>query len=298
MSNTSVLTKFLLNDEVSVVACDTTALVREAKEIHGTYPVATAVLGRTLSAAVMMASQLKHESHNLTININGGGPAGTIIATAKADGTVKGCIANPEVNLPAREDGKLDVGGAVGTDGFLTVVKDIGLKEPYVGRTQLESGEIAEDLAYYYLQSEQQPTVVYLSVWVDVDTSVLTAGGLIISPLPGASEKTLSQIEERLFVVNNYALMLMQQTPAEAVKNIFKGMDVKELEEMHPRYECDCAEERIEQVIISLGEKEIRDMIEEDGKAEVVCRFCNKKYTFDAAHLSRLLSEATAKGQE
>ena len=292
MSNTSVLTKFLLNDEVSVVACDTTALVREAKEIHGTYPVATAVLGRTLSAAVMMASQLKHESHNLTININGGGPAGTIIATAKADGTVKGCIANPEVNLPAREDGKLDVGGAVGTDGFLTVVKDIGLKEPYVGRTQLESGEIAEDLAYYYLQSEQQPTIVYLCTWVDIDTRVIAAGGLVIAPLPGASEESLQMVEERLHLINNYALMLMNLSPDEAVRKIFKGLDLKHLGDSELSYCCDCSRERLEQVLISLGEAELRDIIEQDHGAELTCRFCNKKYQFSENELNKLLLES------
>ncbi len=286
------LTKLMIDNQVSVIACDTTALVECAKDIHETYPVSTAVLGRTLTAAVMMASQLKHERHSLTININGGGPAGTVIATAKGNCTVKGCIGNPKVNLPARADGKLDVGGAVGTDGFITVIKDVGLKEAYVGKTELRTGEIAEDLAYYYLQSEQQPSIVYLSVWVDIDTSVLRAGGLIISPLPDTAEETLGKIESRIFDINNYALLLLSKSPAEAVRTIFEGMEVTELETAEPRYVCDCSEEKLEQVIISLGKEEIRDMIEKDKKAEVICRFCNKKYTFSAAHLEKLLQEA------
>ena len=287
------LTRLIINNEVRVMASDTTHLVEEAKAIHKTFPVATAVLGRTLTAAVMMGSELKHPSHSLTININGGGPAGTVLATAKGDCTVRGCMGNPQVNLPARSDGKLDVGGAVGKDGFLTVIRDVGLKDAYVGKTELRSGEIAEDLAYYFLQSEQQPSIVYLSVWVDIDTSVLRAGGLIISPMPGASEETLSDIESRLFDIQNYALLLLSKSPAEAVKTIFAGMDVKELDTREPRYHCDCSREKLEQVIISLGREEITDMIEKDGQAEIVCRFCNKKYLFDAEALRRLLQEAT-----
>ena len=276
-----------------VLAADTTALVAYAKELHQTYPVATAALGRVLTATVMMGSQLKEVDQQLTLTWNGGGPAGTVMATANGACQVKGYIANPQVDLPPREDGKLDVGGAVGCDGTLTVVKDLGMREPYIGKTQLQSGEIAEDLAYYYLQSEQQPSIVYLSVWVDVDTSVLRAGGLIISPMPGTKEETLSAIESRLFEINNYALLLLSHTPAEAVKKIFEGLDVKELDTLTPAYVCDCSEERLEQVLISLGREELEKIIEEDGGAELVCRFCNQKYYFDKEHLKRLLEEAT-----
>lgn len=286
------LVKMLLNEEVVVLASDLTELVEYARTLHGTYPVSTAVLGRTLTAAVMMGSQLKKEDFSLTISINGGGPAGTVMATANGRGEVKGYVANPHVDLPAKPDGKLDVGGAVGTDGFVTVIKEMGMKTPYVGKTPIQTGEIAEDLAYYYLQSEQQPTIVYLSVWVDLDTTVLRAGGLIISPMPGTKEETLSAIESRLFGIQNYALMLMSESPESAVKKIFTGMDVKTLSTSHPEYRCDCSRERLEQVVISLGEKEIKDMIEKDGKAEIVCRFCNKKYHFGKEDLSRLLKEA------
>lgn len=288
----NILARLLLNEQVSVIAADTTQLVEYAKQIHNTYPVATAVLGRTLTAAVMMASQLKSEENSLTVSLNGGGPAGTVMATANGRLEVKGCIGNPEVDLPARADGKLDVGGAVGREGFLTVIKDIGMKDPYIGKTELQSGEIAEDLAYYYLQSEQQPSIVYLSVWVDVDTSVLRAGGLIISPMPGTKEETLSGIESRLFDIGNYALMLLNSSPSEAVQKIFNGMEVRELAVSQPKYVCDCSLERIEQAIISLGQAEIEDMIQKDGGAEVHCRFCNKNYRLDAASLKRLLAEA------
>ena len=287
------LVHLMLNDEVRIIAADTTQLVEEAKAIHGTYPVATAVLGRTLTAAAILGSQLRQEWENLTITLNGGGPAGTVLATANGNCEVKGYIANPQVNLPAREDGKLDVGGAVGNDGFLTVSKDLGLKEPYVGQTALVSGEIAEDLAYYYLQSEQQPTIVYLSVWVDFDTSVLRAGGLVISPMPGASEETLSFIESRLFEIQNYALMLMQYSPEEAVRKIFRDGKIELTRTQEPKYVCNCTRERFSQGILSLGRKEIEQMLKEDGQAEVICQFCNKQYLFRAEDLQKLLEETS-----
>ncbi len=287
------LVHMMLDDQVRIVAADTTQLVEEARHIHATYPVATAVLGRTLTGAVILGSQLRHGWENLTVTLNGGGPAGTVLATANGDCQVKGYIANPKVNLPAREDGKLDVGGAVGKDGFLTVSKDLGLKEPYVGRTALVSGEIAEDLAYYYLQSEQQPTIVYLSVWVDIDTSVLRAGGLVISPLPGASEETLSFIESRVFEIQNYALMLMQYAPEEAVRKIFAGAKLEVTGSKEPSYVCNCSHERFSKGILSLGRQEIQQMIEEDGQAEVICQFCNKRYLFGRQELQNLLEETS-----
>lgn len=286
------ITRMILENQVMIYASDTTEMVSRAKELHNTFPVATAVLGRTLTAASMMGSQLKEKGQILTLNINGGGPAGTVMATADSDGNVKGCMGNPFVNLPPREDGKLDVGGAVGKDGFLTVSKDIGLKEPYVGQITLVSGEIAEDVAMYYLKSEQQPSIVYLSVWVDIDTSVLRAGGLMITPLPGAEEGLLDAIESRLFGIENYALSIMQNTPKEAVEKIFVGMDVKELETIYPAYQCDCSRERLERAILSLGKDEIEKIILEDGQAEIVCRFCNKKYQFHKEDLQNLLDLA------
>lgn len=285
--------RYLLNKEVVVCAADTKELVNAARELHGTYPVCTAALGRTLTGAAMMASTAKEAAALTTLSLNGGGPAGTVLATANGACEVKGYIENPYVNLPARADGKLDVGGAVGKDGFITVLREAAPgAEPYVGRTQLVSGEVAEDIAMYYLQSEQHPSIVYLSVWVDVDTTVIAAGGLILSPLPGASEETLSMIESKVFDIRNYGLMLMTMTPEAILQKIFAGQELEKMDEKHPVYHCGCSEQRFERGILSLGRKEIGEMIEQDGKAEVVCRFCNKKYVFDKAHLQRLLDEA------
>jgi len=288
----NILSRYLLNNDVVVSASDTTQIAEYAHQLHDTYPTATAALGRTLTAAIMMASGLKGENQNLTISINGGGPAGTVLATANAKGQVKGCINNPYVDLPAKPDGSLDVGRAIGTNGFITVSKNMGAPEPYVGRTPLVTGEIAEDLAYYYLKSEQQPTIVYLCTWVDIDTRVIAAGGLVIAPLPGASEETLSEIEKRLHKIRNYALMLMNFTPDEAVRKIFDGMDLKHLDDSEPEYYCDCSRERLEQVLITLGEKDLGEMIEEDHGAEMTCRFCNKKYQFNEQDLRKLLLSA------
>ncbi len=291
-SNKNTLVKMLLNDEISIIACDTTQIVERAAQIHGTFPVCTAALGRTLTAATIMATGLKSEDFLLTININGGGPAGTVLATADANGNVKGCIGNPHVDLPATEAGKLDVSGAVGKDGLVTVVRDMGLKEPYVGSTQIISGEIAEDIANYYLKSEGISSIVYLSVWVDIDLSIVTAGGVFITPLPGASEQSLQQVEDRVGDIANYALMLMSMSPEEAMKKTFDGLNLKTLQTTHPEYLCDCSAKRLERVIISLGKDEITDMIEKDGSAEIVCRFCNTKYQFNKEKLKSLLEDA------
>lgn len=283
----------ILDDSVMVTAADTTFLCEEARKIHNTYPTSTAVLGRALTAGVLMGCKLKAKEQKLTININGGGPAGTIIVTAKGDCTVKGCIGEPQVDIPSKADGNLDVGTAVGKNGTITVIRDEGLKEPYIGTTRLVSGEIAEDLASYFLYSEQQPSIVYLSVWVDIDTTVLTAGGLIISPLPNAKEEMISDIESRMGRIGNYGLMIMQNTPEEAVKNIFAGMKADVLSETEPRYLCDCSEERLEEVVLSLGKEQIEELIAEEKDTEIVCRFCDKKYVFTPKKLNDLLRKAT-----
>lgn len=293
-----ILSRIMLEDWVSVIACDTTGVSEEGRALHGTSPVCTAALGRTLTAAVMMGAQLKDARHTLTISINGGGPAGTVMATANAGLKVKGCIGYPDVQMPVRQDGKLNVGGAVGSDGFITVVKDIGLKEPYVGKTPLISGEIAEDVAQYFLMSEQQPSIVLLSVWVNPDGSVLRSGGMIISPMPGAPEEVIADVESRITEISNYGEMIKTMTPAQAVREIFSGMNIKELGDFSPKYECDCSEERFEQAIISLGAKEIYDIIKQDGKAEIVCHFCNKKYHFSSDKLRGLLAEALDTNEE
>jgi molecular chaperone Hsp33 len=292
MTNKDIISRYILDDEVIVSVSETTKLVEYARLLHNTTPTSTAALGRTLTAATMMAANLKQDGHKLTISFNGGGPAGTVMATANSDFEVKGMIANPAVILPARADGKLDVGGAIGRNGFLTISRDMGRGEPYVGRTPIVSGEIAEDIAHYFLMSEQQPSIVYLSVWVDIDTTVIVAGGMIITPLPGASDAVLKRIEARIDRIQNYALMLMNQSPSEAAVNIFEGCSLKHLVDHFPKYFCDCSRDRLEQVIISLGKEEIEDILEKDGHAEIVCHFCNKKYGFNAKELKKLLIEA------
>ncbi len=285
--------RYLLNKEILICAADTKELVNHARCLHQTFPVCTAALGRTLTGTVMMASTSKQKDALLTLSLNGKGPAGTVLATANGLCQVKGYIENPYVDLPARADGKLDVGGAVGKDGYITVVReDSPGVEPYIGKTALVSGEVAEDIAMYYLQSEQHPSIVYLSVWVDIDTTVIAAGGLIISPLPGASEETLSLVESKIFDIGNYGLMLMTMTPDVILHKIFSGEELELLEEKHPVYFCNCSEQRFERGIIALGKEEIKKIIDQDGQAEVVCRFCNKKYVFDRQHLQRLLEEA------
>lgn len=288
----NIISKYIIDNEVIVTAADTTQIAEYARNLHNTLPTCTAALGRTLTAAVMMASSLKGSEDNLSININGGGPAGTIIATANSRAEVKGCIANPHVDIPAKPNGKLNVGGAVGKDGFVTVVKDIGLKEPYIGKTPIQTGEIAEDIAYYYLMSEQQPSIVYLSVWVDIDATVIVAGGLIISPLPNAKEEVLQKIESKIAQISNYGIMLMSLTPDECINKIFSDCEIQHLSDTNPEYVCGCSREHFEEVMVSLGEKEITDIINEDGKAEVVCRFCNKKYLFNAEDLKHILAQA------
>lgn len=285
--------KYLLNNQAIITAADTRGLAEYARVLHNTYPVSTAIMGRTLTAAALMSSHMfKNEAHRLTLSIKGGGSAGTVLATANGECQVKGYMENPYVDLPAKANGQLDVGGAIGKEGFLTVVRDTGAAEPYIGKTPIVTGEIAEDLAMYFLQSEQQPTIVYLNTWVDIDTTVLTAGGLIIAPLPGAEEDTLSFIESCIPAIQNYGMMLMQNTAAQAVEKIFAGGNLVQTEQLMPMYVCDCSRERFERGIIAIGAEELKKIIEEDGRAEVKCQFCNKTYEFTEMDLKRLLNEA------
>ena len=282
----------------------TTDLVEEARRIHDTTPVATAGLGRVLTGTGIMGLMLKNKSDKLTVIFKGDGPAKQILATAFADGRVKGYIANPYVDLPLNEIGKLDVGGSLGI-GELTVIKDLGLREPYVGTIALVDGEIADDLTAYYYISEQQNTAISLGVKVDTDCSVMAAGGMIIQMLPGADEAAVDALEEMLADLAPITTIVEEAT-AEAdgqgeerilslmMDRIFGEMPedykVSGLEFRDLRWECDCSEERLEQVLMTIGEKDLSDIIEEDGQAELVCQFCCKKYHFDKEHLERILA--------
>ena len=282
----------MLNGEAAVYACDISQMAEEARKTHGTWPAATVALGRTLAGCTLMCAMLKAKRDRITISINGGGPAGTIMAVGDAELRIKGYIANPQVNVPPSEDGGLNIAGAVGKKGLVTVIRDQGLKEPYIGKTSIETGEIAEDLAYYLLQSEQQPSIVYLNTWVEQDFSVLNAGGIIITPMPGCSEKTLSEIEDRICDIKNYALHLMQYTPEQEILRVFAGMDVKILREDKPVYLCDCSLQRITEALLALGVTELKDMAEKDKGAQITCRFCNKEYKLNKQDLNMIIKKA------
>lgn len=282
----------MLNGEVAVYACDISQMAEEARKTHGTWPAATVALGRTLAGCTLMSAMLKTKRDKITLSINGGGPAGTIMAVGDAELRIKGYIANPQVNVPPSGKDGLNIAEAVGKKGLVTVIRDQGLKEPYIGKTPMKTGEIAEDLAYYLLQSEQQPSIVYLNTWVEQDFSVLNAGGIIITPMPGCSEKTLSEIEDRICEIKNYALHLMQYTPEQEVLRLFAGMEVKILKEDKPVYLCDCSLQRISEALLSMGETELRDMAKKDKGAQITCRFCNKEYNLNEQELNIIIEKA------
>ena len=282
----------------------TTDLVQEAVSIHDTTPVASAALGRVLTAAGLMGIMLKSDEDKLTVNFKGNGQARQILATAHGDGTVKGYIANPYVDLPLKENGKLDVGGALG-EGELTVIKDLGLKEPYMGTIALVSGEIADDLTAYFYISEQQNSSVALGVKVERDLSIGAAGGMIIQMLPGAEEAAVDALEEmigKMEPLTTSISRVMEETPGlsqsgivrRLMEEIFADMPEKyrlqALGEREIRWECDCSRERMARALATIGKEDLREIIEEDGKAELQCHFCLKKYDFSRQELTEILN--------
>ena len=275
--------------EVRAFACTTKNLVEEARLHHDSMPVATAALGRLLSAGSMMGLMMKGENDRLTLQIKGDGPIGGLIVTADSKARVKGYVYNPDVELPLKSEGKLDVGAAVGS-GVLTVIRDMGLKEPYVGRTNLVTGEIAEDLTYYFASSEQVPSVVALGVLVDRDYSVKRAGGFIIQLMPGASDETIDAIEKKIPMVTSVTGMLDEDmTPEEILTFILEDLNFEITDKTETSFYCDCNKERVEQVLISIGEKELTSLYEEDKPVEVCCEFCGKKYEFSTEEIGNLL---------
>ena len=281
----------------------TTDMVQEAAKIHDTTPVASAGLGRVLTAAGLMGIMLKDPEDKLTVNFKGDGPAGQILATAYGDGRVKGYIANPYADLPLRDDGKLDVGGSLGI-GELTVIKDLGLKEPYVGTIALVSGEIADDLTAYFFISEQQNSSVALGVKVERDLSVGAAGGMIIQMLPDAEEGSVDALESMIADMEPMTSIISrvyEQSAGESeagmvqalLDEIFRNMPdeyrPKPLEYRDIVWDCDCSRQRLEQVLMTIGKKELKQIIEEDGQAELQCHFCLKKYDFDREELTEIL---------
>jgi molecular chaperone Hsp33 len=285
-----IITATAAGTTVRTFVAVTTNMVSNALATHALTPVTTAALGRTISAAALMSKMLKSEKDSLTIQIKGDGPIGGIVVVSDMYANVKGYVYNPEVNLPLKENGKLDVSGAVGKKGYMNVIRDLGLKEPYIGFVDLVSGEIGEDLAYYYALSEQVPTVVSLGVLIDTDGSVLNAGGFIIQLMPDADEKIISYIENTIASIPSISGLLSSgETPEGILDIIFGEKDLKIIEKSPCKYQCNCSKDRMERNIISLGKEEILSIIEQQQGAEVECHFCNKKYLFTKDELLALI---------
>ncbi len=275
---------------VQAVAVSTRDLTERARNIHTTLPVATAALGRALAAASMMGNALKAEGASLTLQIKGGGPLGTVMAVADEFGNVRGYVQQPHVDLPLRPDGKLDVGAAVGSSGSLTVIKDLGMKEPYIGSVALLGGEIAEDLAAYFVESEQIPTACALGVLVDRDQSVRAAGGYIIQLLPGAGEDVIGRVEAGVLAAGAVTGLLDRNGDPEAMlRTVLSGFDVEILETSPVEYRCYCSRERVERALISLGKQELESILAEQGGCELTCQFCDRVYRFSADQLRSLI---------
>lgn len=282
-----------LNGQVRIFIANTTDLVEKAKDIHQTSPVATAALGRVLTATSILGVMLKGDKNKVTTRIHGQGPIGTIIATSDATGNVKGYVGNPQVMVESSTPGKLNVGGAVGKDGEITVIKDLGLKNPYIGNYPLVSGEIGEDLAAYFMYSEQQPSAVGLGVTIDTDYTIKSAGGFILQILPDTEENVAFILEERVKEAGSISKLIENsQDEKDIMHQLLDGLNPKVLEEYEVDYICDCNRDRFEKALISLGKKELQNLIEQDRGAELQCHFCNKKYQFSEQELQSLMDEA------
>lgn len=276
---------------VRAYAVNATETVAEAQRRHDTWNTASAALGRTLVGGLMLGATLKGDDR-LTVKIEGDGPAGVIVVDSNGKGEVKGYIKNPHISLPLNEIGKIDVRGAVGTEGMFTVIKDLGLKEPFSGQTPIVSGEIGEDFTYYLAVSEQIPSAVGVSVLVDTDDSIKTAGGFMIQIMPGASDEIIDQIEARLKETARISTLLDEgQTPEEILQNLLATDDVFFLETMPVQFKCDCSKEKFASAIITLGAEQIQELIDQDHGAEAVCAFCNNKYQYSEEDLYELKQE-------
>ncbi|MBR5113645.1 MAG: Hsp33 family molecular chaperone HslO [Clostridia bacterium] len=274
---------------LTVMAIDSTDIVAFAEKVHRTSAVTSAALGRLLTAASMMGAVMKGKDDSLTVRLNGNGPAGPVIAVSDSDGNVRGYISEPVIEIPLNKKGKLDVAGAVGTDGTLTVMMDLGLKEPYIGQIPIVSGEIAEDITAYYAQSQQTPTVCALGVLVNPDLTIRAAGGFMIQLLPTADDDTITKVEECIKDIPPVTNMLTSGlTPEKICRTVLKGFDLDLLDEFSPEYRCDCSRERFARGIASLENSELEEMAQEEF-TEVQCHFCNKKYRFTPDEIRALM---------
>jgi len=280
------------NAQIRAFACTTKDLVEKARIAHDTSPVMTAALGRLLSAGAMMGVMLKDEKDLLTIQIKGDGPAGGLTVTSDATGKVKGYVNVPDVILPANSIGKLDVGGAIGK-GILSVIKDIGLKDPYVGQTSLQTGEIADDLTYYFATSEQVPSSVGLGVLMEKNNTVKQAGGFIVQLMPFAEEKVIDRLEQNLANISSVTSILdAGNSPEQMLKMLLGGLEPEILDTMPTAFECNCDKNRVEKALISIGKQEIKSMIDDGEEIEVNCQFCNAHYKFSVEELRELYGRA------
>ena len=279
------------NAQIRAFAASTTDMVEIARKAHNTSPVATAALGRLLTGGVMMGSMMKNDTDMLTLQIKGSGPIGGLTVTADSHGNAKGYVNNPDVMLPPK-NGKLDVGGALGA-GFLTVIKDLGLKEPYSGQTVLQTAEIAEDLTYYFATSEQVPSSVGLGVLMEKDNTVRCAGGFIVQVMPFIDEEVLTKLEENIGKIQSVTSMLDNgHTPEEMLSQVLDGLDMQIVDTMPANFYCNCSKERIEKAIISIGKKDIQSMIDDGEDIEVKCHFCNTAYKYTVDELKKLINKA------
>lgn len=282
--------------DIRIIGAITTDLVNSGVSIHKCAPTAAAAFGRMLTAGSLMGAMLKNEQDKLTIQINGGGVAGSILITALADASVKGYIVNPSADLPANSKGKLDVSGIVGKNGNLLVIKDMGLKQPYTGQVPIYSGEIAEDIAYYFTVSEQTPSAVGLGVLVDKDLSVKAAGGFIIQMMPGSDELLADLVTYRLEEITQLTDMISRKmTIEEILEHIFEGMELNILDSMVPEFKCDCSREKVEKAFISIGKKELENIYNEGKSEELKCHFCEKTYDFSHKEIGEILESITVK---
>ena len=283
--------KFLAhNQKISVICADTTRLVEKARKTHDLSPVVTAAFGRMLTITAIMGAEMKSVKDKLTVQIKGNGPIEMMVATTNNFPKVKGYVANPQVDMPLNEFGKLDVGGAVGYEGYINVIKDIGLKEPYIGISPLTSGEIADDFANYFVNSEQRNSAVALGVLVDKN-GVKAAGGYLINPMPDASEEEISKVEQAIFKAGAMSKMLDSQLSLQEIAQKITGDEKVEIieENILPVYECDCSKEHMTDGLIAIGKEELQNIVVTDGKAELVCHFCNKKYQFSRQDLEEII---------
>ena len=285
--------------QIRAYAVDATETVSTAQKLHDTWSAASAALGRSLVGTLLLASASLQGDETMTVKINGNGPVGGIVVDGNANGTVKGYVQNPHVHLPLNDKHKIDVKGAVGTEGFLAVTKDLGLKEPFTGQVPLVSGELGEDFTYYLAKSEQIPSSVGLSVFVNSDNSIETAGGFMIQVMPGAKEETISQIEKRLAEIPMVSEMMRDgKKPEDILNEILGAENVKVLDKMPVSYHCDCSRERFLGVLTSLPTDQLQEMADEDHGAEAVCHFCGKKYQFTEDELRKIIKVKKQNGKK